>query len=319
MRILTGLGLLLAALVIGVGLELNPRVKERVEIRPAGEYVRVYRHATGEVEVLPLEEYVVGVVAAEMPALFPLEALKAQAVAARTYILRRILAGGVSNNPHPGADICDDPRHGQAYLSRVELKRKWGVLGYYRHYFKVRQAVRETAGFVITYNGQLIDPVYHASCGGRTENAGDVWQVDVPYLKSVPCPYDCYPKVVETRSFSVAEVQKALFLVQGVTAATSSANKGLRITLADKTATGRAREIVVNGRSFPATLVRERLNLKSTRLTWTINGDRVTFTTVGHGHGVGLCQYGAKGMAEHGYDFRQILKHYFTGVKIVRY
>lgn len=319
MRILIGLGLLLAALAIGAWLELKPLLKERVEIRPAGECVQVYRHSTGKVEVLPLEEYVVGVVAAEMPASFPLEALKAQAVAARTYVLRRILAGGVSNNLHPGADICDDPRHGQAYLSRMELKRKWGALGYYQHYFKVRQAVRETAGFVITYNGRLIDPVYHASCGGRTENAGDVWQVDVPYLKSVPCPYDCYPRMLETRSFSASEIQKALFPVQAVAAATAGAKKGFTITLAGKTATGRAKEIVINETSFPATVVRERLGLKSTRLNWSIKEDCVTVTTVGHGHGVGLCQYGAKGMAEHGYDFRQILSHYFTGVKIMRY
>ncbi|MEW6448488.1 MAG: stage II sporulation protein D [Bacillota bacterium] len=318
MRILTGLILLLTALAVGVWFQLNS-VKEKVEIRPSGEYVRVYRHSTGKVEVLPLEEYVVGVVAAEMPALFPREALKAQAVAARTYVLRRILSGGVSNNLHPGADICDDPRHGQAYLSREELKKKWGALAYYRHYFKVRQAVRETAGFVITYNGQLIDPVYHASCGGRTENAGDVWQVDVPYLKSVLCPYDCYPKPVETRSFPLAEVEKALSTAETVAAFSAQAEKGFEIKLAGITTTGRVKEVMVNGALFPATVVRERLGLKSTRFTWTVKEDCVTFTTVGYGHGVGLCQYGAKGMAEHGRDFKQILTHYFSGVSIIKY
>lgn len=319
MRILTGFVLLLTAFAIGAWFHLNTGLKEKVEIRPSGEYVRVCRHSTGKVEVLPLEEYVVGVVAAEMPASFPREALKAQAVAARTYVLRRILSGGVSNNPHPGAHVCDDPRHGQAYLSREELKRKWGVIAYYRHYFKVRQAVRETAGLVIAYNGRLIDPVYHASCGGCTENAGDVWQVEVPYLKSVPCPYDCYPKPVETRSFSFAEVEKALSTVTAVPAFSVSAKKGFKVQLAGITATGRAKEIVINGASFPATLVRERLGLKSTRLTWAVKEDNVTFTTVGYGHGVGLCQYGAKGMAEHGCDFEQILTHYFSGVKIVKY
>ncbi|MEW6574392.1 MAG: stage II sporulation protein D [Bacillota bacterium] len=319
MRILTGLVLLLTALAIGAWFQLNSGVKQKVEIRPSGEYVRLYRYSTGKVEVLPLEEYVVGVVAAEMPASFPPEALKAQAVAARTYVLRRILSGGVSNNPHPGADLCDDPRHGQAYLSREALKQKWGVLAYYRDYFKVKKAVGDTAGLVLTYNGRLIDPVYHASCGGCTENAGDVWQVDVPYLKSVPCPYDCYPKAVETRTFSLADIEKFLATAKEAAAFSASAEKGLRIQLAGITETGRAKEILVNGVSFPATLVRERLGLKSTRFTWAVKDGRVTFTTVGYGHGVGLCQYGAKGMAEHGYDFKKILTHYFSGVKIVKY
>jgi stage II sporulation protein D len=226
-----------------------------------------------------------------------------------------VYAGGIANNPHPGADVCDDPRHSQAYLSRRELKRRWGLFHYYRYYYRIRRAAGDTAGLVIVYQGQLIDPVYHASCGGRTENAADIWKFDVPYPKSVPCPYDANPRPVETRSFTLAELVQAL-LPEAVAAASGG---NFEMALVKTTSTGRPKEVVVNGTLLPATVVRERLGLKSARFTWKVEGDRVLFTTVGCGHGVGLCQYGAKGMAEHGYDFRAILKHYYSGAQIVKY
>ncbi|MEW6770929.1 MAG: stage II sporulation protein D [Bacillota bacterium] len=314
MRLKTGLLLLLLS-AAGIWLYGYSGSRDRVEIRPGEQCVRLYRHGSGEIETLPLEEYVTGVVAAEMPALFPVEALKAQAVAARTYVLRRVYAGGVANNPHPGAHVCDDPRHSQAYLSRQELRRRWGPFAYYRYYYKIKRAVEDTAGLVVLYQGQLIDPVYHASCGGRTENAGDIWKSDVPYLKSMPCPYDANPRPVEVRSFTFAELEKA-FLPEAVAVASGG---GFKMTLVEATSTGRPKEVAVNGTLLPATAVRERLGLKSARFTWKVEGDRVLFTTVGYGHGVGLCQYGAKGMAEHGYDFRAILTHYYSGVQIVKY
>lgn len=320
MRLRIGLLLLVITIITAIWLYPKQVPKEKVEIRPTGEQVRLYRHATGMVETMPLEEYVVGVVAAEMPASFPLEALKAQAVAVRTYTLRRILSSGVVNNPHPGTDLCDDPRHSQAFFNRRELKKLWGPIAYYRYYYKVRRAVDETAGLVITYNGQLIDPVYHASCGGRTENARDVWKFDIPYLRSVSCPYDENPRLVEKRSFTLAELRRAL-VPRGNLAGSGNGRKeaGLTLAVTDATATGRPKEVSVCGTPVPATTVRERLGLKSTRFTWDIKDNHVSFTTVGYGHGVGLCQYGAKGMAEHGYEFRQILLHYYTGVRIVKY
>ncbi|MEW6172607.1 MAG: stage II sporulation protein D [Bacillota bacterium] len=321
MRLRAGLFLLLATIISAVWLYPGKISKEKVEIRQSGQDVRLYRHETGTVETIPLEEYIVGVVAAEMPALAPLEALKAQAVAARTYTLRRIISRGVANNPHPGTDLCDDPRHSQAYLSRQDLKKTWGPIAYYRYYYKVRRAVSETTGLVITYEGQLIDPVYHASCGGRTENARDVWKFDIPYLKSVPCPYDLKTRPVESRSFTLAELKESL-VSPDMTASASESGQGpgtLNITLTDVTATGRPKEVTVAGKPVSATMIRERLGLKSTRFTWDIKEGHVLFTTVGYGHGVGLCQYGAKGMAEHGYNFRQILTHYYSGVRIVKY
>ncbi len=150
---------------------------------------------TGQVVTLPLEEYLVGVVAAEMPAEFHPEALKAQAVAARTYTLRR-LAGFLRPNAEQGhslsdTDLSTDPENSQAWIPVSEMRRRWGTLSFGYYYGKIEAAVRDTAGEVVVYRGQLIDPVYHASCGGLgTEDATDVWGHDVPYLKGVACNWD---------------------------------------------------------------------------------------------------------------------------------
>ena len=316
-RLITGALLLFLAL-----LALSPIVaetKKEAGFGPGGARVRLYVHSEDRVRVLDLEEYLVGVVAAEMPAEFPEEALKAQAVAARTYIVKRLAAGGTANPAHPGGDICDDPRHGQAWLSREDLKKRWGTAAYYRYYYKVKGAVDATEGEVLVYGGQLIDPVYCASCGGKTENAGDVWAQSAPYLKSVPCPYDADPRPVSEVSLSLEEVDRALGTsISAVPAAARGGEGGAVIKVLERTATGRPKVLEIGGRRFLAVAVRDLLGLKSTNFTWRVEGGTVTFTATGHGHGVGLCQYGAKGMAEHGYDYRTILRHYYSGVEIER-
>ncbi|MCL6636204.1 MAG: stage II sporulation protein D [Peptococcaceae bacterium] len=315
-RLKTGLLLLAAALALGLPYLAGRQLPAR--FFPGVTTVRVYLHNENKIVTLPLEDYLVGVVAAEMPAGFPPEALKAQAVAARTYALKRLAAGGVANPSHPGADLCDDPRHGQAWLSREELKSRWGTVRYYHYYYKVKQAVDETRGQVLTYQGQLIDPAYHASCGGRTENSEDVWKFQAPYLRSVPCPYDADPQPVQSASFSLEQVDQALGTsLAAVPAASGGSGKAAgEIKVLEKTATGRPKTLLIGGKQFPAVAVRDLLGLRSTSFTWQVEGGRITFTTTGHGHGVGLCQYGAKGLAEHGYSYRTILGHYYSGVEI---
>jgi len=285
----------------------------RPESKPLlADTVRVYLHGEGRVVTLSMDEYLAGVVAAEMPAAFPPEALKAQAVCARTYIAKRLAGGGPVNSLHPGADICDDPRHGQAWLSRDRLKARWGMLEYYRHYYKIRKAVEETRGVVITYGGELIDPVYHSSCGGRTESAADVWQVDAPYLRSVECPYDRDPHPGERSTFTLAEVDAALGTNLRVlpTAGVSP------VHILETTETGRPKVLAVGGERVAATVVRDRLGLRSTNFQIEYGGGELTFITHGYGHGVGLCQYGAAGLAERGRDYRAILRHYYRGVEL---
>lgn len=287
------------------------------KISPQATTVKLYNHLTDKIQPLPLEEYLIGVVAAEMPASFPVEALKAQAVAARTYIRQRMSPGGVANNKHPGSDVSSDPREGQAWISRAEMEKRWGKIQTLEYYYKIKWAVDNTNGQVITYNSQLIFPAFHASCGGGTENAEEVWVAATPYLKGVPCPYCSDPKPERQVTYTLAELDKKLKTNLSAMPVTSG-NKPKPLTITKETTTGRPKEIRLANKNYPATLLREILNLRSTRISWNIKGDQITFTTRGHGHGVGLCQYGAKGMAENGKTYEEILKHYYTGVEITK-
>lgn len=278
--------------------------------------VRLYRHQTGQIVNLSLEDYVTGVVAAEMPAEFHIEALKAQAVAARTYVLKRLLAGGVANSPHPGADASDDPRLGQGWLSREELRERWGTWDYYRYYYKIKRAVDATEGLVLTFEDQLIDPLYHSSCGGATENSEDVWKFRVPYLRSVTCPYCKDPYPGDRKSFALDEVDRALGTALAAVPVSGGGAAQPRVEVLEYTSTGRPRLLSFNGRELSATAVRDLLGLRSTNFTCRVENGRLTFETNGHGHGVGMCQYGARGLAEAGHGFKNILEHYYTGVTV---
>ncbi len=291
-----------------------------VRIKAEEPVVRLYVHGTGEILELPLDDYVTGVVAAEMPAEFPMQALKAQAVAARTFILKRVKAGGVENSRHPGADVCDDHRHGQAWIGREEMRRRWGALNYYRYYYKIRQAVDETRGMVLTHQGRLIDPIYHSSCGGRgTESAEEVWKVEVPYLKGVPCPYCADPQPVRVTSIPLAQASRALKTNLNAVPVSGRGEAGAPfMRVLEYTRAGRPKTVQLGERTYAATAVRDLLDLRSADFTFQVSADRLEITTRGYGHAVGMCQYGAKGLAAHGYDFAQILKHYYTGVEIVR-
>jgi len=317
-RLLSGLVLLFVVVLL-----LSPYLVDvflPAHIKKEGPMVHLFVHATGQIIQVPLEDYVTGVVAAEMPAEFPEEALKAQAVAARTYILKRLKAGGVVNAQHDGADVCDDCRHGQAWISGEEMKKRWGTFNYYRYFYKIKQAVDETRGLVIVYQGQLIDPVYHSSCGGKgTENADEVWKVDEPYLKGAPCPYDADPQPERVVSLPLEQVNKALKVNLNVIPVLKNGEAGGTVPpvkVLEYTSSGRPKTVLLGEKTYPATIVRDLLGLRSTDFTLKIGQGQVEVTTRGYGHAVGMCQYGAKGFAQHGYNFEQILKHYYKGVEI---
>ncbi|ABB14217.1 stage II sporulation protein D [Carboxydothermus hydrogenoformans] len=286
-----------------------------VKIQPEkGITLKLYNHQTDKIETVELEEYLVGVVAGEMPPNYPLEALKAQAIAARTYTLKRILSPQNTRGYHPGADLCTDPTHSQAYLSGEELRKRWGVK-YYYYLSRVKWAVNSTKGKVLVYNGELIDPVYHASCGGqKTEAAKDVWGYDVPYLKSVTCLENDYP--VETKTFKISYIDKVL----GTDLKALAVSTGTKpVKISERTGTGRVKKIKLGSRIFLAEEIRYRLGLKSTIMTVSTRGDKIIFTTRGYGHGVGLCQRGAAALADKGKNYREILSHYYPGTKVVQY
>lgn len=276
--------------------------------------VKVLVSETGEVKEIPLEEYLVGVVAAEMPAKFPEEALKAQAVAARTFTLKRIHQKPTGNSLHPKADICTDHNHCQAWKDDVAMRKEWGQ-AYAEYKGKIRKAVYETQGQAIYYQSGLIDPVYHSTSNGRTENSEDVWQSKVPYLRSVVSIWDRQsPKFRSSVEVPVETVFRVLGGKTGVQQVSTGGGDIIKVLA--YTATGRIKTVSVAGNKMSANQLRRALGLPSTDLSWTVKGGKVIFQAIGNGHGVGMSQYGAKGMAQEGKSYQEILHYFYTGVNV---
>lgn len=239
-----------------------------------------------------LEEYVVGVVAAEMPAAFPEEALKAQAVAARTYQVRQMQAAGAD------AVLYDV---GQAYITVEEQKKKWGE-NYNFYAAKIRNAVRETAGEIMVYEGEPILAAFHAQSAGRTEDAENVWNEALPYLKSVESEEDKNAPDNKT---------KVIFSAEEAEAKLGSAD----LEILSRTEAGYVDEVRVGEQILTGRQVREVLGLRSASFTIEKDRENFIFTTHGYGHGAGMSQYGASFLAEKGMGYPEILEHYYTGVE----
>ena len=253
---------------------------------------------------ITVEEYVARVVAHEVPYKYSFEALKAQAVAARTYLYYCL-----ENSSHPhksGADICSDITHCCGYITESELGERYGE-SYAKAAFEVsRAAAMATEGEVVTYNSEPILAVWHASSGGYTENSGDVWLSQLPYLCAVPSLEDTSDFTV---SFTLGDVTKILSS-NGYTYNKSTA---LCIT---RTKSGRCRELTIGNVTLSSSSARSIFSLRSTDFTAWISNGRLYFRTQGYGHGVGMSQNGAEAMAKSGKNYREILMHYYTGSKI---
>ncbi|NLM51729.1 MAG: stage II sporulation protein D [Firmicutes bacterium] len=284
---------------------------------PAGEImVKVYRHDLEEVVEMPLEEYLVGVVAAEMPAAFALEALKAQAVSARTYTVKQMLIfGGAGCSRHPGADICTDPEHCQAWVDDEKILAKWPREDAAQNYAKIRTAVQETAGQVLTYEEEYIEAVFHAHCGGHTANSEEVWAAALPYLRGKVCNYCAGTRWSQTEYVFTPE--KFIQALGDRFAALPVAAGELPLQAPERTASGRIKSLRIAGETVSGKDLRQALDLPSTRIFWTYEDQNIKFTVHGYGHGVGLCQYGAGGMAQGGKTYAEILQYYYTGVNLV--
>lgn len=248
-----------------------------------------------------LEEYIVGVVSAEMPASFPEEALKAQAVAARTYEVRKMQEAG-------SEEVLYDV--GQAYNSVVEQKKKWGE-NYIDNANKIRKAVKETQGEIMVYDGEPILAVFHAQSAGKTEASENVWSSALPYLKSVDSGEDKNaPNNEYTCTISAKEVwdklQKFGELNQDET--------NLTFNIIDRSQAGYIQKLRVGGISLSGLEVRTALGLRSANFEVERQGDSFVFVTHGYGHGAGMSQYGASYLAEEGMDYREILCHYYQGI-----
>ncbi len=264
--------------------------------------IRVKRTANGQIEEIPLEEYVTGVVAGEMPASFDIEALKSQAVASRTYVLKR-----AENTIKKDYDV-EDSTANQVYISYDEMKQKWQS-NYEKNLSKVKEAVTTTKGEVILYNNSLIDAMFFSTSNGYTENSGDVFSNNLPYLVSVVSTWDKNESPVFSSS---VEVSKKEFLFNLGFSDISNVNIGD----IEKTNTGRVKTIIINNKKFDANKIRSAFNLKSTSFNIDVKSDKIIFNVNGYGHGVGMSQYGSNGMAKEGYNYKDILNHYYKNCEI---
>lgn len=275
--------------------------------------IKVYRTEKKVVETIPLESYVEGVVAAEMPAEFELEALKAQALAARTYIIRRLKAGNFADVPS-GGHVLDTISH-QVFLDEQQRKERWGERYEWKS-MRIRQAVQATAGLILTYQGEPIDATFFATSNGFTENANEYWEQSVPYLRSVASPWDVgSPRFEERKVISTSELEQKL----GITLDAAASGRGQWYDVLERTTGNRIGKIRIGNKEFSGREIRERLGLNSSAFTMELANDRVLITTRGYGHGVGMSQWGANGMAREGKSAEQIVKHYYRGISLQNY
>ncbi|WP_054954620.1 stage II sporulation protein D, partial [Paenibacillus dakarensis] len=286
--------------------------------QPAAEEptVSVYLTKTDTVETLPLESYIVGVLAAEMPAEFQLEALKAQAIAARTYIVQRLKSGDTTGVPDNKSHVTDTINH-QAYLSQAALDQKWAAAGKEAELAKLQQAVKETKGIVMTYKGEPITASFFSTSNGYTEDSEDYWKNEIPYLRSVESPWDqaISPKYKSTVRMPRAEFIKRLGLTdEAIPASAAQGGSSSLFKVISYTRGNRIQEVRVGGKKFTGREIREKLELRSSQFSWSLRDGEVEITTYGNGHGVGMSQYGAEGMAREGYKAKEILRHYYTGI-----
>jgi stage II sporulation protein D len=269
----------------------------------------------GIVKTMDLSEYLTGVVRAEMPASFEPEALKAQAVAARTYTLYHLSVGG---NHGETADICTNAACCQAYTDKGTAWKKWGEAAQcYEE--KIWQAVKETDGQVLLYQGEPILAVFHAASAGMTRPAGAVWSRDVPYLQSVssPEPETSIPNYYSKKTFTTKAFQQLISAAYAAAHFSEDVDRWISDPITD--AAGNVEQITVGGITIKGTELRSILELRSACFTWEVTGKDITFYVTGYGHGVGLSQYGANQMAKDGAGWKEILSHYYTGVSVGGY
>ena len=269
---------------------------EKLKVVDTNTYVNLHK-SNGGIEKIELEEYVVGVVAAEMPASFNKETLKAQSVLARTYALKCLKTG----------KTITDNSSTQNYKTISDMKSMWDI-SFNTYYNKIVNAVKETKGEYLSYNGEYIEAVYHSTSNGFTEDSVNVWGNSFPYLVSVESSFDdTNKKYIVSTFFSYEELSNKLNQV-----ITSDSI----ISILDKTNSGRVKNIELNGIKYTGVNFRTLLGLRSTDFYIEKHIEGINITTKGYGHGVGMSQYGANGMANNGYNYKDILLHYYKGVSL---
>ena len=262
--------------------------------------VNLLNESDGSIKNVNIEDYIIGVVAAEMPASFEPEALKAQAVAARTYAMYK------KETRNLDYDLIIGTKD-QAYQTNEELLKKWGI-SFFKNYLKVRDAVLATEGEILTYNGQTINAFYFSMSNGYTENVESVFKSDLPYLKSVPSTWDneSIKNYEFTKTISKEDFCKSLEIPCD----------NIKIENIQKTSSNRVASLTINDKTFLGTKVRSLLGLRSTDFTIECLDNDIKITTKGYGHGVGMSQYGANGMAKENQNYKEILNYFYQNTEI---
>lgn len=263
------------------------------------------KQTSGNIIEVPFEEYIVGVISGEMPVSFELEALKAQAVAARSYALVQM-----NRNKNNDYDVVDTVMN-QVYLDENALKEKWKN-NFTNNINKVREAVIETKGEYLSYNGEIVEAMFFSTSAGKTENVEEVFSEKLPYLRSVDSSFDkeVSPVFETVTEYSIDDFCNKL----GV-------NKinPIKVENISTTSTGRIKQIKINDKIFTGSDVAKKLNLRSNFFNINQIGNNIKIITNGYGHGVGMSQYGALALSKKGYKYDEILKHYYTGVEIKKF
>ena len=306
------LGILFPWLILDFGIALQTGNSEQLgELRPVETVVSeggtpaIMTLRNGEERVsMKLETYLVGVVCGEMPASFEEEALKAQAVVARTYTLKAMTNGG----KHGDGSLCADPGCCQAYVSEQKYLDGGGTTEDLK---KIQAAVAETTSMVLTYEGELIEATYFSCSGGYTEDAIAVWGSDYPYLRAKESlGEEAAAYYEDTAFFTRQKLEQALDITLGE-------DPRNWIGYTTYTAGGGINTIVIGGKEFPGTQIRKLLDLRSTAFTWSSRDGGIEILTRGYGHRVGMSQYGADAMAAKGAGFEEILSYYYTGTELI--
>ena len=275
--------------------------------------IKLLHADTGEIEELPLDTYLLGVVSAEMPANFEQEALNAQALVARTYTIYSIVHSG---GKHGEADICDDSTCCQAWISKEDRMARWDEAERENNLRKIEIAVNTTAGKIITYNGEVIDAFFHSNSGGATEAPVNVWGgTNYPYLQSVETAgEDAYSQYSSEMVLTKEELKNKILAKHSDFIIDYSQSDCIQIL--EYTESGRVKTIKIGNLNLSGVEVRTLLGLRSANFEVSIEGENIKFAVKGYGHGVGMSQTGADSMAKQGSNYEEIVKHFYTGVEI---
>jgi len=297
--------------------ELN-QITKYVEDNKIKDVIKIKRTASGKIQEISVSDYLKGVLPSEMPPEYDMEALKAQAVVARTYLYQKIAAGG-----HKDVDICDSPSHCQAYYSVDEIlkiwekSKGWDKATRDKHAKKVAEAVDSTENIAVTYKGKYIRAYFHACSGGKTENVSNIWgKQNIPYLVSVESlGEEDYKNYTSKVKLSVSELQTKLNKDEA-TKCSIDIDRGDVVKILSYTDTGRVDKVEIGGVIYTAEKLRTLLGLRSTNFEVDYKESEVTFNVIGNGHGVGMSQVGADYYAKQGLSFVEIITHYYTGVDV---